>query len=51
MAQYVITLQNRASGEIFTVKVKDFRGRSMHLIHADVLKQHPGTFVKKSVRK
>ena len=51
MAQYVITLQNRASGENFTVKIKDMGGRSISAIHKEILKQYPGTFVKKSVRK
>ena len=50
MTKYVITLQNRASGENFTVEAIGRNGECVCKIHKRVLEKHPGTFVRKTKR-
>jgi len=51
MNKYVITLQNRDSGENFKVVAIGRHGESIANVHQRVMEKHAGCFIRKSIRK
>lgn len=51
MATITVTLMNRQTNAVIVVVERNYRGQAMSVLHAKILKQHPGYFIRKSIRK